>query len=578
MSARLLVPAALCCVALAAPASRVTETTLPLADPAARRFYFVGDMALAVDYDGGGKVTARINAYDLPKAAFAWRQEVRVQENGKNPGNFITTQASQNRVLLGNGPLTVMDVNTGRTLWALDCKTAGAVDLPRSTFLADGDLLLQGSEDCGDVENVRILRLNGATGAVRWQSDAEAHKYKTGNIEHRDFAWYAEGATRVSAASVSPDSASARDSSQIDALAGNTFVPAQVVVAGKRLAAIDYQSGRQNWFVKDEPGRWVPVSLRGQSLWVDDDKLFAYSTRDGARQWSYDLRAPWAIVAPVDTTDTGDLIAITWKNAHRIDRATGRAKWSIQREDDTWGQLLRPGFFLLTLKRKNYAAVDLATGQVKWTAKVESDAPRRRIDEELSPMQSGVVLVAGFEDERWGPWELNAIDAASGRALWSLDRINKKKIVNYWVIDATRLVARSEDQDVEIDVKTGAVLGAWKRRLRERYDSGERFFNGYRVWYTGDKKTLFCYGADGQVVWQRSGERSENARVDILAQGVVVWPTQDGKVELIDLATGTSLHSTTGNKKPYIGIDVDNGRVLVPQGKTIKLLAVGGAL
>ena len=94
MIAKLLFATAACCIALATPVSRVTETTLPLADERASAFYFVGDIALAVDYEGGGKVTGRINAYDVSKPAFVWRQEVRVQETDKNPGNWIMTQAS----------------------------------------------------------------------------------------------------------------------------------------------------------------------------------------------------------------------------------------------------------------------------------------------------------------------------------------------------------------------------------------------------------------------------------------------------------------------------------------------------
>jgi hypothetical protein len=78
------------------------------------------------------------------------------------------------------------------------------------------------------------------------------------------------------------------------------------------------------------------------------------------------------------------------------------------------------------------------------------------------------------------------------------------------------------------------------------------------------------------VVWSRAGRESENAEPTVLQQGVVVWPTQDGTVELIDLATGHSLHTAMGNAKPDVGVDAIAGHVLVPQGKTMRILTVGG--
>jgi hypothetical protein len=53
-----------------------------------------------------------------------------------------------------------------------------------------------------------------------------------------------------------------------------------------------------------------------------------------------------------------------------------------------------------------------------------------------------------------------------------------------------------------------------------------------------------------------------------------VWPSADGKVELIDLASGSTIHTTTGNKNPYVGVDRVHGRVLVPQAKTLHILSL----
>lgn len=549
------------CALLAAPAAaqRVTETSLPLADPDAWHFSFIRDIGLAIDYNGSGKVDARISAYNLATPALLWHQQVRVQDDAKNPAAWLTIDGSRNRLYFGNGPLSAVDAATGRILWSLDCKTLGSVAFARASFFGDGTFLVQGGSECGDPDKRRVTRVDDSTGAVRWQIDAESHTYQTGKVDHRDFAMYYEGDVTAS------DSA-AVDSGAAILLGTAGAAPTQVLLAGKRLTAIDYATGRQTWAMKDEPGRWVPLTPSGLSLWVDDDKLVAYSTRDGARQWASPLDAPWAVVFEADTTATSDLLAVTWKGAHRIDRS-GHVTWSLARAVNTWGQAFTPPLLMLAMKDRIWAAVDVATGRARWSVKIESAGTWRRVDEEVSAGATGVVLIAGYDNERIGPFSLNGIDAASGRVLWTLDRVNDAKIIHYYIVAGTRLDVFTENYEhVELDVRTGAVIG-----------TGITTGAGARVSYSAKTKTLTSRGPNGQVLWVRKGEQSENAAVAVLAQGVVVWPTQDGTVELIDLASGTSLHTTSGNPKPRIGVDRVLGRVLVPQGKTIRILTVNAA-
>jgi outer membrane protein assembly factor BamB len=561
---------AVLCGALAAPAAaqRVTETSLPLADPGVWHFSFIRDIGLAIDYNGSGKVDARINAYNLASPALLWHQQVRVQDDGNNLDKWLTVDADRNRLYLGNGPLSAVDAATGRILWSLDCRTLGSVDFADASFFGDGTFLVQGGSGCGDPDQRRVTRVDDSTGGVRWQVDVESHTYKTGKVDHRDFAMYYEGDTHVDdliARADAGDSAAA-DSAAVILLRKGGATPTHVLLAGKRFTAIDYATGRQVWAVKDEPGRWVPLTPTGLSLWVDDDKLVAYSTHDGARQWAVPLNAPWAVVYEADTTATSDLIAVTWKGAHRIDRS-GHVTWSLARDDNTWGQTFMPPLLMLALKDRTWAAVDLATGRARWSVKIESAGNLRRADDELSVGAIGVVLIAGYDNSRIGPFSLNGIDAASGRLLWTLDRVNDAKLIHYYIVDGTRLDVFTENfERVELDVRTGAVIG-----------TGMTAGGGARVSYSAKTKTLTARGPNGQVVWTRKGQESEYARVSVLAQGVVVWPTQDGTVELIDLPSGTSLHTTTGNPKPRIGVDRLRGRVLVPQGKTIRILTVTAA-
>jgi outer membrane protein assembly factor BamB len=585
--------------ASSAAAQRVAETALPLADSDARHFYFVGDrMVYAVAYNGGGKVDARINAYDLAQPAFAWRQQVRVQESDQAPGGWVTTDEKRNRLYLGNGPLTVLDALTGQTVWSLDCNTAGSLNLRRAQFHPDGHLLIQGTAGCGEADKRRLLRVDDATGKVIWRFDAEVHDYKVGQTEHRDFASYGEGQT-VDAALLQAlgeelgaegaegaDSAAGGDAADGAAasLLAAIAVPERIVIAGKRLQAVNYATGQLQWSVKEEPGRWMPLALTGLSLWVKDHQLTAYSTVDGTRAWAVPVNGPTGFLYRADHTPATDVIVVSYRSAHRISQS-GREVWSLRRPDEGWGQGFVPPLLVLHVAKRTWSGVDLATGAVRWTVKEESGGDFSGVDEDLSVERTGVVLIRQY-DRRSGPFILNAIDAASGRLLWRLERLSGEKVSRYRILDGARLVVDPEKgQAVELDLKSGAVVGPYHGSMGASSDRVTQFLlryhplpvDGYRLDYSLSTKTLTCTGPDGKVVWTRKGELAEDAAVEILPQRAVVWVTRNGTVELIDLASGTSLHTTKGNQKPRIGLDPAGGRVLVPEGKTLKVLTVAPA-
>ena len=191
------ITALLWAVSLPAVAQHVADRTVPLPDPHVQAFYFVADdLVLATEFKDKDVI---FNAYDPGRAAALWRQQFRVRDSDKSPGSVIHIAPSQDRIYLGNGPLTVIDPATGHTLWSLDCKTIGSFNFAGAHFFADSSFLIAGTEGCGDMEKVQLLSVNSVTGAVRWRAPARAHTYKTGNIEHWDFdlsGWYA-GADRT---------------------------------------------------------------------------------------------------------------------------------------------------------------------------------------------------------------------------------------------------------------------------------------------------------------------------------------------------------------------------------------------
>jgi outer membrane protein assembly factor BamB len=274
---------------------------------------------------------------------------------------------------------------------------------------------------------------------------------------------------------------------------------------------------------------------------------------------------------------TSDLIAVTWKGAFRFDRA-GNQKWAVKRDDSGWGQQMDGSLLVMWTKRHHYIGIDVATGQTRWTGELDTPGDFSLVRADLSSAATGVVLITTYDNVDTGPFGLNAFDATTGSVLWRMAKIDGDKIRNL-MIDSTRLVVETDGQDreqYEIDLRSGATeeVGHMSRRRDSHATTGPVATGHYRVGYSRKRKTLTCYGPDGHVLWTRKGRLSENADFQILSQDVVVWPTQDGKVEFIALTSGTSLYTATGDEKPHVGVDDEMGRVLVPQGKQIKILTV----
>jgi len=550
------ITALLWAVSLPAVAQHVADRTVQLPDPHVQGFYFVADdLVLATEFKDKDVI---FNAYDPGRAAALWRQQFRVRDSDKSPGSVIHIAPSQDRIYLGNGPLTVIDPATGHTLWSLDCKTIGSFNFSGAHFFADSSFLIVGTEGCGNTEKLQLLSVNGVTGAVRWRAPARAHTYKIGNIEHWDFdlsGWYAGAAPELNDSTLAPP-------------------PDRFVVEGERLFAIDYATGRQAWGLRDEPGRNLPISSGILSLWIKDDKLNAYNKRTGLLQWTFDLKAPWAEASLANPADPAgsDIMLFTYHDAFRLDPATGQAKWSVRRGEDGWGQLNSPQLVVLARKGHDWDGLDPATGQPKWHISI-SDRHWRRADPDWSVAATGIVLFAAFEHSGdIGPWTLWGIDAATGKELWKLDRALDEDIDEYLVLGGTVISVQTSNGWGEVDPRTGAVTPTVIRE-KARHRRNDSFNVGHGLSYSKKAKTLTYRGTDGHVVWIRAGEESENAGTAVV-HNVVVWPRQDGKVELIALASGNTLQTISGNSKPVIGVDQDGGRVLIPEGSKLHIVSI----
>ncbi len=523
-------------VAIAAGAQKVTDSVHPLPDEDARVFAFIGDVGLAIQYDGGGKITAKVNAYRLGAPAPLWRQELRVRQDEASTGPLLVTDDKRGRLFFGNGPLTVLDAATGKTLWALDCRTAGAVDMGKPHFL-ESALLLIGTEDCGERNKLKIMKVDFTTGAIAWQASARVHEYKAGTQEHRDFEMRRTPNGRL-------------------------------VLIGERMQAVDVATGAPVWEVKQEIGRAVESPVSDLAFFARDDKLEARRMADGELLWKFDMRNPTAILSVADPAapETSDLIVFTWHATHRLARATGKEVWTMKRDQDAWGQG-NLGIVVLAAAGKGWwDGLDPATGARRWRAKIEG-SNWREVEESFSPSKTGVVLFQGYESRGpIGPFVLTAIDATTGAVRWQAKKVNGDDITRFVVADSTRIIVMTGKNGAvsELDPKTGAVLVSASGTTAARNDG--------KLVYDPDTKRLTCVGANGAVLWSRSGEQAEKATV-MANYGLVVWPQVGGKVELINIASGQTVGTITGNRRPAVGVD-DAGHLLVPEGRQLHVVTI----
>ena len=553
--------ASLAFLALLAPparAPRITQVSLPLAEVDATRFVFAGNLAVAIRWDGTKSITARMQGFDLAAGTALWRQDLRVQESEDNHGALVSRIPGSDRIFVGNGPLTLLDLATGKPVWSLDCKAGGNLEIAETTWMRDGTMILTGSSGCGDREHRRLLRVDAATGKVLWQVDVEAGKYKEGARELLAFntwAWTPPGDT----------------------------LPSIILAAGKRAIGIDYVTGAPRWKLDDPPGRVLgSVSRPGHLIFWDEKDVVSYDVVTGARQWTYRVNAGnWLMNWPVNASDPeSDLLLVTDEATHRVSLASGKAVWVTRRGSKGGGSGYVPPYPLVHVGRGVWAALDVETGAERWRFPIEH--PLIHNVAEDVPATSGTILFRNMLANGGPPYELIAVDPATGRLRWRHEKVLGELVRTHEFIPPASLMAVTRKAVVLIDLASGSITdtmrltGEESQAVRGLADSPRRAEVGdLRLVYSRDRKELTGLGPSGAVRWRRAGEESENAVTSVLpGPGLAIFPQKNGTVEFLNLATGEVVHSVTGNAKPVVAVDPIGNRVLVPRDKALQVITV----
>ncbi len=532
---------------LAASAQKVTDAVVPLPDDLASSFSFFGDMAVVTWYDGSGKVTAHMTGYRLGEPAQAWHQEIRVQQNERHGGPWFSAGGAPGVVVLGNGPVTALDLRTGQTTWSLDCGVVGAVDM-RGVDMGDGTKVVLGSEDCGELVKLKLLRINVATGQVLWQVRLRAREYTTDGAKYRDYKTLPLGDGRM-------------------------------VFIGEKLQAIDLKTGAVSYESRDDVGRLLNV-LGGDALFLHDGNLSLYRLATGERAWRYDMRFGFGEVELVDGAhpETSDLILFTRPAVHRIARATGQATWVVKRDREIWGQAVGNGIAMAASANGQWDGLDVETGQKKWHVELQTLSNRTH-ELGISTAKSGVIVFREWDKDSPNVVAFIGVDPATGKQVWSSLRDRRTAFRRARVVDSTTIVGYSVlvKQPAILDARTGDVKplgGDESEGVEGRETADESPVLQPGLYYDAERGSLRVVDDKGAIRWERPGKMARRAKVRALEKlGVVVFPRQEGGVEVLAIADGSVLATIPANVNPVMGVSAD-GWVLVPQGRQLHVARI----
>jgi outer membrane protein assembly factor BamB len=164
----------------------------------------------------------------------------------------------------------------------------------------------------------------------------------------------------------------------------------------------------------------------------------------------------------------------------------------------------------------------------------------------LTPLVSGgVVYVTSHPADDWhGPTEVTALDAATGRRLWSTPLVTGQLggDLTYMALDGGRLYAVVWDAVYALDAATGAVL--WHANDSQWDPMPPFVHDGALIFQSeGYGTTLFAFrGADGAALWQVAGGEGPP-----VVAGNLAFMTGDCESRVaVDLRSGTRAYVRDG--------------------------------
>ncbi len=565
-------------LALPASGDLLQANTLPLRDEGEARWVFFGDTVLGLRADQnqkGDRYLGYINAYSLPEAKFAWRFVVPLGDKDLDISSRGIPDFGNDRLYIGTGQLSLLDVSTGTFKWIIPCETLGFIQ-PGATILLPGDRLLTlGAKECDQksawdaMDKPSFSLVNAANGQVIWQYETKSLTYDAGKGHWTRAAKYQglEGPKKkrrqLEAFPLSPTEGGYE-------VRGTA--PDRVAIAGERLEGVNLEDGQPLWKTKDKPG-----ILRGAygdlAIFQDGDELTGFNIATGSKAWKYELKANSSAIYTVDDLialnhgipdGMTDLMISDQNVVTRLDTMTGRELWKVKRGGVNWQGSVHA---VLAKGGDKTTAYDWKTGAKLWEVKAGSrpfaydsgdyivfvDADKNVRTEADAADNAGMNYLP--------PYRFTVVNAKTGQVAWTKKDIDGKDIVSHSFAVPGQIRLTSEKGVVaNLNIADGKPGSAPEGIENQRF-----------LEYDKKAKTLFCRDFVGTVVWTREAEMSRSAEYQI-RKDYVVWPQRDGRVEMIALSDGAFRWRSQFDEDPHPYVNEGGTYVVVQQGKELTIV------
>jgi PQQ-like domain len=566
---------------LAWPASAdlLKAKTLPLRDEGEANWVFFGDTVLGLRSEmKGDSYLGYLNAYSLPEQKFAWRFVLPLGDKDLDISSRGIPDFENNRLYIGTGQLSLLDVSTGTFKWIIPCETLGFIQ-PGATALLPGDRLLTlGAKECKQksawdaMDKPCYSLVNAANGQVIWQYETKGLTYDGKQRHWARAAKYQglEGGKKkrrqLEAYPVSPSGPGYEF--------GGT-APERAAIVGERLEVINLADGEALWRTKDKPG-----ILRGAygelAFFQKGDDLTAIDVATGAQALKYDLKANSSAIYTVD-----DIIAlkhgvpegmtdimISDKNVvTRVSTTTGKAVWKAKRGGVNWQGSVHA---VLANGGDKTTAYDWNTGAKLWEVKAGSrpfgyDSGDYIVFVDANKnVRTEADAATNASMDYLPPYKFTVVNAKTGNVVWTKKDIDGKDIVSH-LFAVPGQIRLTSDKGVVANLNIAdGTAGVAPDGIE-----GQRF-----VEYDKKEKTLLCRDFAGAVVWTREAEMSLSSEYQV-RKDYVVWPQKDGLVELIALSNGDFRWKSQFDENPHPYVNEDGTYIVVQQKKELTIVKPG---
>lgn len=562
-----------------ASADLLQANTVPIQDGATADWVFFGDTVVGLHRElqkDSDTYLGRINAYSLPDRKFLYRFAISLGDKDLDVPARGVPDFENNRLYIGTGPLSMLDVTAGTFKWFIPCETIGFIQPGATVFLSGDRLLTLGAKECRQksawdaMDEPCFTMVNAANGQVIWQYETKGLTYnpKLGHwaraATYQGLGGGKKKRRQLEAYPVSPK--------------GNYYAfggtaPEHVIIAGERFEGLHLGNGESLWKSKDKPG--IFRGAYGELAYFQKgDELWAFNVATGAPAWKYELKGSGSRVFTVDDlmalnhsvpegmTDVmiSDVNVVT-----RVSAISGQALWKVKRGGVNWQGSVHA---VLAKGGDKTTAYDWNTGAKLWEVKagsrpfaydsgdyiVFSDAAKnvRPKGEQLVPT------------DYLPPYKFTVVNAKTGEIVWTKKDIGGKDIVGHSFTVPGQIRLTSEKGVVEnLHIADGS-LGSPPEGIEN-----QRFLA-----YDKKKKTLTCRDFVGAVVWTRQGEMSLASDYQIM-KDCVVWPQKDGIVELIALSDGEFRWKSFFDENPRPYMNADQTYFVIQQRKQLTIVKMG---